>query len=1079
MAQGNGTPPDPPLGQQQGQNNLEGMTAAYSVVDMPMPGSKHAPKKFRGHYSEIEYFLEHYENLCRRHSVNDNAVRCRTIRQYCSKAVRRVIEGLDSYREYNWPQLKEDLKKLYDHDLNDQRYNTSDLKKFVKRYRKKPLTSKSKFLDYHRKFITIGGWLSNKGRIEDKKTATYFWQGIHKNLRQRLEGRLIIQHPTHSLRDPFPIKKVVEAAEFLLERNRFDRMDDFDDEEDSDDEGSEDGLNGSESDDSDDDSDDEDDYPRRTEKGHSKGEPIFNSGKKARKVYQRLEKEGMKAAHQDEVESLIKKLGTMSINDPDYALLYYRTVKMDKDAAKALRLPSLTAVDRPRNEMPSSSPSRVPPAYRNNTRNSNSGNPDEMQCFGCGTFGHGVNSCSKVDDYLGRGILSKDNSGKLIMKDGSRIYRKNGEPICDAADRLWKPQVNFITYTAQIRPEEDSHDEYEESEGGDSEYEIYPVTRSQKSITERRKEVFDGVHVPPLRKQNAPAQQKSAPPGTSRKPPSNIIPSKPSPKPKPLKQVKFEPVPVHTPVDVAKPYRDYNPDDDDAIMEDVRPSKKKLGNDSRKDPQKENVGPTQEKKTTKIPRYSDIARQVSPYSVLNKVLNTKLEMQVGDILGVSKDVSQLLSNVLKTKQQTAPPPVVQPANIVAHSFSTRSGGRLIKLRIECDGHKMEGILDTGSQLNVCSRETYKSCIHRPIDMEQSLVMNDANGGEGLLKGLVHQVPLQLGNIMTTGDIWVKDESPFALLLGRPWQRGNLVSIDERPDGTYLLFKDPRTLNPRYEVLVEQEDSRATARQAVMASYEETTDTIQNQQYEDDDDLERTLALYANSELFAYRNSGLDQDNFSPISVYTFTVKGPTEAKIPAENQQEPRRTIPTRQGTPKPSSQKNKDGKVLTWLSEVEQGQSSSNTVASTTEDNIGTKIPPQKSTSITPQAIIPPKYPEIRLKNSIFQIGSKIRENLGIPSHAIRMNDDDKTDEKYLVKPPRNRIFSILPKIAEVHEETHRYQDQSDRGTSEVVPDDSMGQSRTKRSKENPIRSPETRKSEKMSQNNRNQLQEEKNGAI
>ncbi len=76
------------------------------------------------------------------------------------------------------------------------------------------------------------------------------------------------------------------------------------------------------------------------------------------------------------------------------------------------------------------------------------------------------------------------------MKDGSRIYRKNGEPICDAADRLRKPQVNFITYTAQIRPEEDSHDEYEESEGGDSEYEIYPVTRSQKSITERRKEVL-------------------------------------------------------------------------------------------------------------------------------------------------------------------------------------------------------------------------------------------------------------------------------------------------------------------------------------------------------------------------------------------------------------------------------------------------------------------------------------------------------------------------------------------------------------------------------------------------------------
>ncbi len=65
---------------------------------------------------------------------------------------------------------------------------------------------------------------------------------------------------------------------------------------------------------------------------------------------------------------------------------------------------------------------------------------------------------------------------------------------------------------------------------------------------------------------------------------------------------------------------------------------------------------------------------------------------------------------------------------------------------------------------------------------------------------------------------------------------------------------------------------------MMASYEEATDTIQNHQYDDDDDLERTLALYANSELFAYSNSELDQDNFSPISVYTFTVKEPTESQ---------------------------------------------------------------------------------------------------------------------------------------------------------------------------------------------------------
>ena len=43
--------------------------------------------------------------------------------------------------------------------------------------------------------------------------------------------------------------------------------------------------------------------------------------------------------------------------------------------------------------------------------------------------------------------------------------------------------------------------------------------------------------------------------------------------------------------------------------------------------------------------------------------------------------------------------------------------------------------------------------------------------------------------------------PFDLLLGRPWQRGNKVSIDELEDGTYLIFKDPNMMEPKHKVLV--------------------------------------------------------------------------------------------------------------------------------------------------------------------------------------------------------------------------------------------------------------------------------------
>ncbi|KAJ7132023.1 hypothetical protein C8R44DRAFT_582485, partial [Mycena epipterygia] len=68
-------------------------------------------------------------------------------------------------------------------------------------------------------------------------------------------------------------------------------------------------------------------------------------------------------------------------------------------------------------------------------------------------------------------------------------------------------------------------------------------------------------------------------------------------------------------------------------------------------------------------------------------------------------------------------------------------------------------------------------------------MNDANGGRGQLQGWIKDVEFNCGGALTTTDLWVSQQAPFKLLLGRPWQRGNLVSIDEREEGTYLVFKD--------------------------------------------------------------------------------------------------------------------------------------------------------------------------------------------------------------------------------------------------------------------------------------------------
>jgi hypothetical protein len=52
-----------------------------------------------------------------------------------------------------------------------------------------------------------------------------------------------------------------------------------------------------------------------------------------------------------------------------------------------------------------------------------------------------------------------------------------------------------------------------------------------------------------------------------------------------------------------------------------------------------------------------------------------------------------------------------------------------------------------------------------------------------------------------GYLYVSKEVSFQLLLGQLWQCRNFMSIDERTNGTYLLFRDPKLLSEQYEMKV--------------------------------------------------------------------------------------------------------------------------------------------------------------------------------------------------------------------------------------------------------------------------------------
>jgi hypothetical protein len=230
-------------------------------------------------------------------------------------------------------------------------------------------------------------------------------------------------------------------------------------------------------------------------------------------------------------------------------------------------------------------------------------------------------------------------------------------------------------------------------------------------------------------------------------------------------------------------------------------------------------------------RQSEFSAQVNHESVIKKVLNSEVTLSVKDVLGTSRELSTALLEMIKVRNQGTNKVGLSLEDdiwtshwvndsdeaMIAQTCIPCSRGMLIDIELEWDGCKLMGIIDTGSQLNIVREDIAQMFIRKPIDLHRSIKMNDANGGEGQLKGLISNVTFRCGAVDTSANLFVGEKSPFTLLLGRPWQRGNRVSIDERNDGTYLVFKDPETCLPRYECLVTPDNQDSSGNRFVAHS----------------------------------------------------------------------------------------------------------------------------------------------------------------------------------------------------------------------------------------------------------------------
>ncbi|KAF7798999.1 hypothetical protein EIP86_010229 [Pleurotus ostreatoroseus] len=853
------------------------LNQTLTVADMPLPKTRGAPTKFKGKSTEVDIFLHHYERLCRKYNVDLDEEKLENITQYCSKEVREFMEGLPSYVNGDFEQFVKDVRKYFEADKDTKRYRVSDLERYVREKRHAgSMKTMAAWMAYNRGFIRRGGWLMKEDKISEREYATYFWQGIPSKFRARLESRLMSQYPTHDISEPFSTQKINKAAEAMLRRDRFDNdrltmdKDEWNERDDDEEEGDND-EDSSESEGESNASESDDEIVRYISK---KSKNTTKRAKGSRKVvmesddedfgnYKRTRSDSRheqrahhatpakKSTRGEDVQDLIEQLNRMSLDDPTYATVYLRACRKDPLVKECVPSPNerrrqAMAIgpryDRP--PMRSGPPfDRQPPPHMNGPPGL--APPSGYRCLGCGRDGHGPGSCPELQKLIEQGIIKRDSNRRAVMSNGQYIAKANAnETLAEAARRIHASSATQSHYVAMAYEEgeeeaeeevyflaeeqddlgfsvdwDEDQDRYWDEE--DSAPYTYPVVQKEKSTTAARKERMDGVW-PPARKQQQAEQQRRYGPPSKPKGKENSAPRRNERVP--LNPKPIDPQPVYMPKDQDIEMEDHTP----AIGVPMKP-KEVSAQETHKSASAES--------DKRQPRRSELQSYVNPRATLGKILNASITMPVGELLAVSKEMSQGMQDIMKPK--TAKPIDSKPATVhthaakiqapdgspmVAASFMTQTKGTLIKLQMECSGNPICAIIDTGSQLNIAHRRVWKSCFKIPMDRTKSIIMSDANGGEGKLEGFIPNLPLNCGQVLTHASLWVGDQAPFDLLLGRPWQRGNFVSIDERIDGTYLLFKD-KSMEVKYEILVTPEETVAYDRE--IAEYVARTQGLLN------------------------------------------------------------------------------------------------------------------------------------------------------------------------------------------------------------------------------------------------------------
>ncbi|OSD06263.1 hypothetical protein PYCCODRAFT_1422583 [Trametes coccinea BRFM310] len=422
-----------------GSDYLSSVSSRRSIVDMPMEGTKLAPRTFKG----------------------DPAQKCETVVDYCSRVVRETIQGFSAYRQFRWDELKENIRVFWNADLEDKRFRIRDLQVFVAHAKKQPIHEMKDWRRYLRRFIRIAGWLQG--------------QGLYVPFRNRLEARLLLRDPSHDMATPFEPEEIRKAAEGLdvesdepqePERERSTRQ-----------RKSKPRSRKAQPEWKDDGDSDEEEFKEKIQMQPRKVSWVAK-GKEETRAKKEIKGE------EKEFDELVEQMKKLALSDPQYGLSFLKACSMKPMAADCLPHPQVNQSVPNHFEPCRMVPPRMSRPDPNRFLSQRPTGPMISGCYRCGEQGHIMGECPRIQEFLEKRQVLRDYRGRFTTPDGMMVRRVPEETWLQAFKRTM-PDVHFVTYGSRL--DEDRVEDDEES----VDVMVYPVERAQRETRSYRKQMFD------------------------------------------------------------------------------------------------------------------------------------------------------------------------------------------------------------------------------------------------------------------------------------------------------------------------------------------------------------------------------------------------------------------------------------------------------------------------------------------------------------------------------------------------------------------------------------------------------------